>query len=53
MISAGLYDDAWIAEKFSEYSKENPPHCYDYAKAFYWTILSLFDSYKLANTGAF
>ena len=53
MKSAGLYDDAWIAEIFSEYSKENPPHCYDYAKAFYWTILSLFDSYKLANSGAF
>ena len=29
------------------------PDLYDYTKAFYWTLLNLIDTYRVANTGAF
>jgi hypothetical protein len=50
--SAGIYDKAAIKTRFEQLRKDDHDR-YDYAKAFYWTILNRFDAYRLASTGAF
>jgi hypothetical protein len=53
MKDAGIYDQARIKEGYDKYLKNNEHECYDYAKAFYWTLMNYLNSYRLASTGVF
>lgn len=44
----GLYDQLKIKNWFKTYAQTEK---YNYAKAFYWTFLNYFDSYRIAWSG--